>query len=108
MLNKDTCLLYELFAASWNGFAGYGAQTQIVLLAMQRYGLILADNGSNWFFQGNVAPWPDQIVSELKRIPAGAFDAVDASSLMVDPNSGLTRGAAGVPLEAGWHSRWQS
>ena len=140
MLNKDTCVLYELFAASWNGgnptagsgavfdlkthalrpsgwtsadaaglpiwpgvlrydeilsgvvdhairftaqrtdrsfvwparhqagaardaslppmgarfrlrsdfsFAGYSAQTQVVLRAMQRYGLILADNGSN-------------------------------------------------------------
>ena len=144
MLNKDTCVLYELFAASWNGgrptagsgavfdlkshalrpwgwtsadtaglpiwpgvlrydevasgvvdhairftaqrtdrsfvwparhqagaardaslppmgarfrlrsdfsFAGYSAETQVVLTAMQRYGLILADNGSNWFFK---------------------------------------------------------
>ena len=90
-------------------FAGYSAQTQVVLLAMQRYGLILADNGSNWFFQGSVdARWPDQLISELKRIPAGAFEAVDASSLMVDPNSGLARGTTGVPLEVGWHSRWQS
>jgi hypothetical protein len=90
-------------------FAGYSAQTQVILTAMQRYGLIVADNGSNWFFQGSVdSRWTDQLVSELKRIPAGAFEAVDASSLMIDPNSGLARGASGVALEAGWHSRWLS
>src|SRR5438045_1986394 len=62
-------------------FDGFGPQTQVVLMAMQRYGLILADNGSNWFFQGSVDPrWGDQLISELKRVPAGAFEAVDASS----------------------------
>src|SRR5258705_6059474 len=153
MLNKDTCVLYELFAASWNGgsptagsgavfdlkthalrpsgwtsadaaglpiwpgvlrydqmphrvvdhairftaqrtdrsfvwparhqagaardaslppmgarfrlkagfsFAGFSPQTQVVLTAMQMYGLILADNGSNWVFQGGPHPrWSD-------------------------------------------------
>src|SRR5438552_2245330 len=87
----------------------YSAQTRVVLTALQRYGLILADNGSNFFFQGQVdSRWSDQLISELKRIPAGAFDAVDASSLMVDPNSGLARGASGIALESGWHSRWLS
>src|SRR2546423_2477603 len=87
--------------------AGYSAQTRVVLTAMQRYGLILADNGSNLYFQGQVdSRWSDQLISELKRIPAGAFDAVDACSLMIDPNSGLARGASGVALESGWHSRW--
>jgi hypothetical protein len=50
--------------------------------------------------------WSDQLISELKRIPAGAFDAIDASSLMIDPNSSIARGASGVALESGWHSRW--
>ena len=90
-------------------FAGYGRDAQVVLRAMQRYGLILADNGSNWYFQGQVDPrWSDQLISELKRIPAGAFEAVDASSLMVDPNSSLARGASGVALHPGWHSWWHS
>ena len=30
----------------------FSAQAQVILLAMQHYGLILADNGSNWFFSG--------------------------------------------------------
>src|SRR5438309_11297710 len=89
--------------------SAYSAQTRVVLTALQRYGLILADNGSNFFFQGQVdSRWSDQLISELKRIPAGAFDAVDASALMMDPNSGLVRGASGVALESGWHSRWLS
>jgi hypothetical protein len=90
-------------------FDGYSPQTQVVLLAMQRYGLILADNGSNWFFQGQTSSsWPDQLISELKRIPAGAFEAVDGSALMIDPSSSrVTPAAAGQSLVPGWHSTWQ-
>jgi len=74
--------------------AGYRPDTQVVLRAMQHYGLILADNGSNWFFQGEaVNNWDDAFISDLKRVPASAFEAVDESSLMVDPNSGQYRGA---------------
>ena len=91
------------------GFTGFSPQTQVVLMAMQRYGLILADNGHNFFFQGETSSqWSDQLISELKRIPAGAFEAVDASSLMVDPNSGQVPAASmNQALIAGWHSTWQ-
>ena len=74
--------------------AGYRPDTQVVLRAMQHYGLLLADNGSNWYFQGEaINNWDDGFISDLKRIPASAFEAVDESSLMVDPNSGQYRGA---------------
>ena len=70
--------------------------TQVVLRAMQRHGLIVADNGSNWYFTGTSEPgWDNALLDQLKTIPAGAFEAVDASSLMADPNSG--RVASGVP-----------
>ncbi len=59
---------------------------------MQNYGLILADNGSNWYFQGTAYPqWPDDLVSLLKQIPASDFEAVNESCLMVSPNSGQAR-----------------
>jgi hypothetical protein len=65
---------------------------KVVLTAMKRYGLILADNGSNWFFQGSASnSWDDTMISELKTVPAGAFDAIDESSLAVDANSGQAR-----------------
>jgi hypothetical protein len=65
---------------------------QVVIHAMQTYGLILADNGSDWFFQGTSdRRWTDTMVDQLKQIPAGAFQAVDESCLRVDPNSGQAR-----------------
>jgi hypothetical protein len=62
--------------------------TRAVLLAMKRYGLVLADNGTPWFFQGTVdARWPEALLEQLKRVPASAFEAVDTSSLLINSNS---------------------
>ncbi len=62
---------------------------QTVLRTMKTYGLILADNGSNWYFQGTAdTRWTDNDVDQLKHIPAAEFVAVDESCLMVSPNSG--------------------
>jgi hypothetical protein len=62
---------------------------QTVIKTMKTYGLILADNGSNWYFQGTAdTRWTDSQVAELKQIPASQFVAVDESCLMVSPNSG--------------------
>ena len=90
--------------------SGFSPQAQVVLRAMQRYGLIVADNGSNWYFGGTADPaWPLALVDELKQIPAGAFEAVDESSLMVSPDSGQARqfpgpvtGIAAPPSGAGY------
>ena len=78
------------------GITGFLPETQAILRAMQRYGLILADNGSNWYFQGtDDAGWPNAVLDQLKSVPASAFEAVDESSLMVNPDSGQVR--AGAP-----------
>lgn len=62
--------------------SGYSPAARTVLTAMQRYGLVLADNGSPWYFQGTAdARWPEDLIEELKAIPASAFEAVDTSSL---------------------------
>lgn len=72
--------------------SGYRADTQVVLRAMKRHGLILADNGSPWFFQGRASSrWRSGMLDELKTIPAAAFEAVDTSSLRVQANSGAVR-----------------
>ena len=63
---------------------------QTVLNTMKTYGLIVADNGSNWYFQGTAdTRWMANEVDQLKQIPANQFVAVDESCLMVSPNSGL-------------------
>ncbi len=62
---------------------------QTVITTMKTYGLILADNGSNWYFQGTAdARWTYKEVDQLKQIPASQFVAVDESCLMMSPNSG--------------------
>ena len=44
---------------------------------MQTYGMILADNGSNFYFQGEDNPgWTEDDVEPLKSIPASAFEAI--------------------------------
>jgi hypothetical protein len=65
------------------------AMCQTVITTMKTYGLMLADNGSNWYFQGTAdTRWTNKEVDQLKQIPASEFVAVDESCLMVSPDSG--------------------
>jgi hypothetical protein len=53
-------------------------QALVIATAMQRYGLIVADNGSNWFFQGAPDPgWNDNELNQLKAIQGTEFEVVD-------------------------------
>ena len=79
--------------------AGLSAQTIVVVDAMKKHGLVLADNGSPWFFQGTAdTAWPDALISQLKTIPASAFEALDVSSLMVSASSGQVLPPAPAPV----------
>jgi hypothetical protein len=75
----------------------FDARTQVVLRAFKKYGLVLADAGSNWYFQGTSdTRWPDVVFDELKSITGGNFEAVDTSVMQVDPNTGEARQAGGA------------
>jgi len=68
---------------------GFSPGARTILRAMQRYGLILADNGSDWYFQGTRdRRWRNGLLDQLKTVPASALEAVDVSSCMVAPDSG--------------------
>ncbi len=71
--------------------SSFSEPVRVILQAMKTYGLILADNGSAWYLSGVPDPrWDDDmLVSELARVKGSDFEAVDASGLMVDPDSGL-------------------
>jgi len=59
------------------GLGGFSGAARTIALAMKRYGLIVADNGSNWFFSGTSdRRWKDENLNQLKRIPGGAFEVV--------------------------------
>lgn len=67
-------------------------RVQVILNALKTYGMILADNGSNLFISGAPDPgWDnEELVDSLRQVQGSAFEAVDESGLMVDPNSGAT------------------
>jgi hypothetical protein len=68
--------------------SGYSADAQVIIEAMKRYGMIVADNGDDWFFQGEANPnWSTDLMDELKTIPARAFVAVDESGCRVSRGS---------------------
>ena len=57
-------------------------QARIVATALKRYGLIVADNGSDWFISGAPARgWDNDQLARLRGITGRDFEAVDARSL---------------------------
>lgn len=72
--------------------SGFSPEVQVILRALKTYGMILADNGSSWYISG--APderWDNDVLHELHQVTGSDFEAVDVSSLMVDPDSGVRR-----------------
>lgn len=72
---------------------GLSPHARTIAAAMQRHGLLLADNGSPWYITGVPDErWDNDVLAELGRFEGSDFEAVDASSLMVDPDSGQVAG----------------
>ena len=62
--------------------SGYPRQARIVLQALKTYGMILADNGSNWYISGAPDPhWSNDALHALGGIKGSDFEVVDTSSL---------------------------
>ena len=69
--------------------SGFSPRIQVILRAMQRYGIILADNGSAWFISGVPDErWDNDELRELRDLQGADFEAVEVASLMIDPDSG--------------------
>ena len=61
--------------------ARFTGTAKVIARAMKRYGLIVADNGSNWFFSGSSdRRWDDENLDQLKRIPGSAFEVVKSAA----------------------------
>jgi len=77
--------------ASYN-LDGFSAQARVILSAMKEYGIMLADNGGDWFVSG--APdsrWASGLPAELRRVHGSDFEAVDVTPLMIAPDSAQAR-----------------
>jgi hypothetical protein len=67
--------------ATYN-IAGFPECARVVLQALKTYGMIVADNGSNWFISGAPDPrWNDEELNTLKTVPGSAFEVVKMGPL---------------------------
>ncbi len=72
--------------------SGFGSQAKVILTALKRYGMVLADNGAPWFMSGIPDDrWDNTQLQSLRSIPGSAFEAVDVSSRMIDSRSAQSR-----------------
>jgi hypothetical protein len=80
--------------------SGYTPRMQVILRTFKKYGIIVADNGGNWFFQGTHDDrWDDGEISSLRNLQGSDFEAVDISSWMERP--GFDENSAAVPSGSG-------
>jgi hypothetical protein len=63
--------------------AGFSGESLVILVALKRYGLIVADNGSPWFITGAPNPgWNDENLEQIKRVPGSEFEAVESGPIL--------------------------
>ena len=72
---------------------GFSKETQVILKALQVYGMIVADNGSDWYISG--APderWNNDILNkEFRKIKGENFEVIDTANLQKTKDSGEVR-----------------
>lgn len=62
--------------------SGYYGQSRVVLEALKRYGMMVADNGGSWFITGaRDSRWNDDDLEQMKQVPSSAFEAVDTGPI---------------------------
>jgi hypothetical protein len=83
LLDRSTCRLHEeAKAQAERKPSGLPRQAKVIARALKRYGLIVADNGSDWFMSGAPhAGWDQDQLRALARLRGIGFEAVDASGL---------------------------
>jgi hypothetical protein len=62
--------------------SGFSGPALVILTALERYGKIVADNGSNWYLSGTSDPrWDDSQLDQLKAVPGSAFEVVQTGPI---------------------------
>jgi len=72
--------------------SGFPSEMQVILQAMKTYGIVLADNGSNWYVSGVPDEhWDNDMLHSLDVLTGSDFEAVDTSVLKMDEDSGQVK-----------------
>ncbi len=65
--------------------SSYPPSARVILQALKTYGMIVADNGGNWFVSGTPdARWNDDELNTLKRVRGSDFEVVEMGDVVVD------------------------
>lgn len=63
--------------------SGFSPAAQVILKALKKYGMILADNGGNWFLSGAPHPrWPDAEIDALKKVKGSDFEVIRIGNIV--------------------------
>jgi hypothetical protein len=85
--------------ANYN-ISSFSKDVQVILTALKKYGMILADNGSSWYLSGVPDErWDNDILQKLVNVKGSSFEAVDESSLMINPDSGQAKQTTLPPVK---------
>lgn len=58
---------------------------QVILTALKKFGMIVADNGSDWFISGAPSPrWNDETIGEIRNVLGSDFEAVDTGPIITE------------------------
>jgi hypothetical protein len=68
--------------------SSFSGPTLVIMTAMKKYGIILADNGSNWYISGESnegwAPYMDGLLTGLRQVHGSDFEVVDTGPVLTN------------------------
>ena len=64
---------------------GFSQPVKVVLSALKKYGMFLADNGSSWFISGaHDSRWNDDDLSEIRQVRGSDFEVVEMGAVTTE------------------------
>lgn len=90
--------------------SGFTPRVRSILAALKKYGMMVADNGTDWYLNGIPdGRWDDdELVSQLAQVPGSAFEVVDVGSLQITNDSGATPHLFSDGFDAGSTQHWSA
>jgi hypothetical protein len=72
---------------NWFDCSAFTAPARVMCTALKTYGMILADNGGDWFISGSPHPLFTDAAAQVTGIAASNFDVVDTGASLCTSDS---------------------